>query len=141
MIPSSAVVDASVALKWLLPEVLSDRAIALQSAILYAPDFLLTECANALWVRTRRGLMTGRDAEEGLAELSALPLTLMATSVLNASALSLSLELGHPIYDCLYLALAEQLEIPLVTADNRLLAAIGRVPRLAGRVTALADLT
>ena len=44
----AAVVDASVAVKWVVPETGSDLARSLSNASLEAPDLLLVECANIL---------------------------------------------------------------------------------------------
>ena len=68
------VLDASVALKWVLPEDDSDIASRLHEwGPLHAPDVLLIESANALWVRVRRGDMTPADAKAALADIAAAP--------------------------------------------------------------------
>jgi hypothetical protein len=58
------VVDASVALKWVIEEDGSDAAEALLlEEPLTGPDLLLVECANVLWTKARRGeLRQERDA-------------------------------------------------------------------------------
>lgn len=140
MIPPEIVVDASVALKWLIPEPDTDKALALHQSRLFAPSFLLTECGNALWSRVQRGLMSEIEASEGLMELNGIPVTLAMLETLNNKALSLAMTLKHPIYDCLYLSLAMDLDIPLVTADQRFLKALQPHAPLAARVMHLADL-
>jgi predicted nucleic acid-binding protein len=65
---------------------------------------------------------------------------LTAMSVVTADALRLALLLAHPIYDCLYLALALQTHTPLVTADRRFVAAIGAHERLAASVILVDEL-
>ncbi len=140
MIPPEAVVDASVALKWIIPEPDTEKALALYQARLFAPSFLLTECGNALWSRVQRGLMSAQEAANGLAELGNVPVTMALLETLNASALDLALHLKHPIYDCLYLALAIDFDIPLVTADQRFLKALRPHPAFSARVMHLADL-
>jgi len=53
------VVDASVALKWVIPEVGAEAALALRAADrLIAPDLIVAECANALWKMVSRGEMS-----------------------------------------------------------------------------------
>jgi predicted nucleic acid-binding protein len=53
---------------------------------------------------------------------------------LAASAARLAIDLGHPAYDCFYLALAIQEQYPVVTADRRFHDAVRRHPYLADRV-------
>jgi predicted nucleic acid-binding protein len=65
---------------------------------------------------------------------------LTASRQLLDSALRLSFELNHPVYDCVYIALALWRNIPLVTADKRLAAAVRQRPKLAAFVTLLTDL-
>ena len=43
------VIDASVAVKWVVPELVSERAERLLDHGLVAPDLLFAECANLLW--------------------------------------------------------------------------------------------
>lgn len=122
----AAVVDASVALKWMLPEPGSDQAITLQGLPLYAPDLLLAECGNVLWVNVRRERLTKSEAEDCFEGLSNAPIIWSATGGLAAEATALALDLDHPVYDCVYLALALDIETPLVTADQKLISAARR---------------
>lgn len=127
------VIDASVALKWVVEEDGSDAAVALLGRNLAAPDLLVTETANALWRRVRRGELTAEEALRRVDELGRAPLELVASEELIGSAVRLAIELGHPVYDCLYLALAIARDCPVVTADARFAAALGG-HREAGRV-------
>src|SRR6266404_5666664 len=55
-IEGPSVIDASVALKWVIEEDGSEAATALLVGdVLAAPDFVVIECANVLWAKTRRG--------------------------------------------------------------------------------------
>jgi predicted nucleic acid-binding protein len=123
---ASAVVDASVVLKWVLPEPDSDVARRLASWNLVAPEFLLLECGNALWVRARRGLMPSEDVPIVVEQLLAAPIRLVVGKDLIRGALALAARLDHPIYDCGYLALARTENVPVVTADARFVAAVRR---------------
>jgi predicted nucleic acid-binding protein len=134
-----AVVDASVAIKWLVDEPRSDLAFRLMEAELCAPALLLAECGNALWRRVRLGLLGRSQAAERLAALRSAPVKLHADDALTPAALDIALRLDHPIYDCLYLALAEE-QMPLVTADGRLLERCRNDRHLAARVLALESL-
>jgi len=120
------VVDASVAVKWLFEEPDSERAEALLTSAeegrlkLVAPAILSAEIANALWKRMRRGDM-GRqktlETEQRFEEVCPL---LLPIEDLVQRALELAIDSRHPVYDCLYVALAEELSGELVTADERL---------------------
>ena len=118
------VVDASIAMKWVLNEDGTDAAAALQHDHLFAPNLIVSECANVLWVHARRGVLTKAEAKVCLAEIETTPVTLVPIEDLIETALDLALELDHPIYDSLYLALAVRTGVTLVTADRRFVAAI-----------------
>jgi len=116
------VVDASVALKWVIPEVLSDRADSLRGRgdRLLAPDLLLPEAANALWKKLMRREITAREASQAMDLLMVSGLDLRPSAPLVGRALALARRLRHPVYDCVYLALAQAEGATLVTADHRL---------------------
>ena len=115
------VVDASVAVKWVVPEALSDNADRLLASgeELVAPDLLPVEAANALWKKTTRKELAPREADQALALLFASGLVLQPTGPLLARAMALAHRLRHPVYDCVYLALAERERARFVTADAR----------------------
>jgi predicted nucleic acid-binding protein len=127
-IPGSAfVVDASVVVKWVVREALSERAaLLLDGRTLHAPDLVLVEAANALWAMRRRGALPEEAPAEALAVLLRAPLVIAASAAVLERALALATALGHPVYDCVYLSLAAEVAAPLVTADARLLAAAAR---------------
>jgi len=121
---TSFVVDASVVVKWYLQEEYSDHALTLVSRDyrLHAPDFLLAEVHNTLCAKIRQGQMTIREANivrEGLADRRAVPARLHPSPRLYTDAFRLADRTFKSFYDCLYLALAELLGYPLVTADLR----------------------
>lgn len=117
-----AVVDASVAIKWVYSEELSSSAIALRTQLLLtAPDILLAECANILWKKVRRGELDPQEAILSASALRRSGVELVAGSDLVEGALALSVELDHPAYDCFYLELSRSKGLPLVTADARLI--------------------
>jgi predicted nucleic acid-binding protein len=135
--PERLVVDASVALLWLVPEPASPRAMALRDRDLHAPDLILSECANALWKKAGWGEIDATEAAEIGAALLEMPIKLTPGRDLLLRALKLAIGLGHPAYDCFYLALAERTGCPLVTVDRRLLATARRSPGLAALVLPL----
>lgn len=124
-----SVVDASVAFKWLVHEQDSDKARNLKTAgATIAPELVLTEVANALWKQSRAGFLTARASELLLHQLPALFDELVpAVGIIDAAG-DIARRLDHPVYDCLYLALAEARDDMLVTADARLLGKVARTP-------------
>jgi predicted nucleic acid-binding protein len=130
------VVDASVAVKWVLNETGSEAAFALHNDELIAPALLLAEAGNALWRRARIGEITSDEANLRMAELLNAPVALLAIEPYIEPALKLATGIGHPIYDCVYLALALHQQTHVVTADRRFAAAASS-PDLAGRVRLL----
>ncbi len=103
------VVDASVGLKWVLPEHDSHlaQALAVSDETLLVPDFWLGEATNVLWLQVRRGIFTPDEAREGLALLRAqVEPTPTADLDLHDVALDIGLAVNHSTYDTLYLAFA-----------------------------------
>lgn len=114
-------VDASLVIKWFVAEPMSDqtRLLLARRIHLHAPEFLLVEFANTIWKKKRRGELP--DAQPYLEELDGLSeiITLHQDGELVERAVSVAMELDHPIYDCLYLACAESTTSNLITADQR----------------------
>jgi predicted nucleic acid-binding protein len=101
------VVDASAALKWVLPERDSNLAQALVEAdeTLLMPDFWLNEACNICWLQVRMGKWTSEEAREGLALLRAqVPLTPTGDLDLHDVAFDIGLAINHSTYDTLYVA-------------------------------------
>ena len=116
----SWLVDASVALKWVLEEEHTDLAQALIGhSKVTAPDFILLECANVLTRQVRRGEMDATDAADRhqLIELSIPRFIPLRPHLREAQRLSLLLR--HSAYDCLYLATAMSEGLTLITADEK----------------------
>jgi predicted nucleic acid-binding protein len=120
-----ALLDTSVAVKWFVPEEDSEKALSLRRAQedrelqLYAPEVLLMELANALRYSSEFSAGEIIEALETLFELNILlmPFSLDALNL----AVTLSMEHDLAVYDAYFLALAQALEIPLITADRRTL--------------------
>lgn len=133
------VIDASVAVKWLVEEEGTAAAVALLGRDLAAPTLLRIEVANVLRTAVAKGAMARGRAGALLGRLHAAPVAILPhDDALERRALEIALDLGHPVYDCVYLALAERTGRLLVTADARFLRALARSPH-AARATALAD--
>ncbi len=116
------IIDASVVVKWFAKgEDDAEVAFALiGDHQLRAPSLLLTEVGNALWKRLRRGEYS--ETLDLLARHAELPQVVEIidenANELVVRAMELALQLDHPIYDCVYLALAEREDDVLVTADD-----------------------
>jgi len=113
------VVDASIALKWVIPEEDSAAARTLQQSELAAPDFWIIEAANALWRRVIQQELSQKEASRRLTWLRRAPVRLLPASDLIEDALRIATELKHPVYDCVYLAAAIREDAQFVTADTR----------------------
>ena len=120
------VIDASVAAKWYFPEAGSEeatRVLAEASAgrrRLLAPDLVIAEFTNVLWKKVGLEECRADEAQTILELFETDRPRLIESAALAPRALELALQLGHPVYDCLYLAAAIEYEARLVTADARL---------------------
>ena len=128
MIPQARlVVDASVAMKWYIPEAGSIQAAALLEGDrqLLAPELLVAEFGNVLWKKVRRGELAP-DQAQAIADalVSACPLTLYPMSPLLGTALEIATTFQRSVYDAIYLALAVAEEGSLITADAKLFHAL-----------------
>lgn len=123
----SLVIDASVAIKWVLDEPRSDAALALRGEQLAAPALWLAEAANALWRHVRIGELTGEQAFARMSELEKAPVASLPIEPHVAAALELATRSNHPVYDCIYLAVAIHQGVQVVTDDRRFAAAAARL--------------
>ena len=122
------VLDASVVIDCIAPDVsLSSRAVrtlarlAAEGAELVAPALLVEECANALLTGIGKGRWSGAAGDQAYGFLAGLPLKLTddARHIDRAWELSRRFD-NHPIYDMIYVAVAEAAGIDLITADETL---------------------
>ena len=119
------VVDASVAFKWFVPdEPHSVEAAALLRSedLLLAPEILVAEVCNIAWRSARVGRIEPEQATRIATVLPGLFSSLIGSGLLAQRAVEIARELDHPVYDCLYLSLAEARQTTLVTADAHFLA-------------------
>jgi predicted nucleic acid-binding protein len=138
------VVDASVGVKCLRSgEPLTRTARALLDAaapgllgLLSTTDLFDLECGSALVKAGRRGEITPAAVASGLALLKELPLSRVPARPLATHAGLLAAERRITIYDAVYVLLAVVLDVPLVTADERLVRALAGTSY---RVVSLAD--
>ena len=121
------VVDTSVALKFYLPEEGHEEAVGLLEAAeagtaeLLAPGTILPEGYNAIAQQRRRGLLDEEDANGAWEKLLAVPVYTYAIEDLIERAAQIADETGAIVYDTLFIALAEDTQTVMVTADGKLL--------------------
>lgn len=122
------VVDPSVAVKLVVPEELSEAAVRLHDDAehLMSNDLLTIECANLLRTKVGRGLLRPGEAAEALQLIQGSRIELARAAGYVEPAFKLALELGHAVYDCLYLAQAIRHDMILVSDDERFFARVRR---------------
>lgn len=124
----TAVIDASVAIKWVVPETGTEQALKLlERGGLVAPDLLFAECANILWKKTRSGELQKSEALIAARLIEQAPVEIAPTREHFVTATEFALALDHPAYDCIYLALAASRKSKLITADERLIRKLAQV--------------
>lgn len=121
------VVEASVGIKLFIREEGTNLAELVFAGLgeeppvrLYVPDLFFVECANILWKYVRRFNYAADEARRDLNDLMQLNLAAVDTENLLAAAFDLAVENDLTVYDACYVALANLLELPLLTADKRL---------------------
>lgn len=137
---NTLVIDASIAVKWVVEEEGTKEALILRRrAKLVAPELLTAECANILWEKCQRDELSKDEAFLAAQLLQAADIEFLPTRLLLEAATRIAVELDHPAYDCLYLALASERDCRFVTADERLARKVaeGRRRRFRGRVISL----
>ena len=119
------IIDASVAVPWLIETPFSISARRLKQETKRSPHLVLIETSNSLLKYHRAGHLDEKDVRVAL---KALPIAfdeLIADHALLSSAIDLAIAQSHKVHDCLYLALALERREPLATADRRLAAVAG----------------
>ena len=117
------VIDASIGVKWFVPEVQSAEALLLLGAGFrrHVPSLFFTEVAQTLWKKVhQRREMSSEDGREGVRSLLLMPLAVYPTNPLLDAAFEIATKTGRTVYDCIYVSLADSLGCRLVTADLRL---------------------
>lgn len=124
------VVDASVAIKWFLPEIHSDAALRLlaQHHTLQAPDLIFSEFGSVLWKRVRKNQISKNEANASLDGLLTLHLQVQPSQLLIPLALEIACGENRTVYDSLYLAAAMTLQSLLVTADAKFYRTLSKGP-------------
>lgn len=127
--PSSLVLDASAAVRLICHDAAAEgwAEQLTQASMVLAPELMLTEVANTLWKLSRIGSLVAVDPQVLLAGARDLVDQFEPDRELQVEALALACHLDHPVYDCLYLALARREAAQILTADQRLQALAAKV--------------
>jgi predicted nucleic acid-binding protein len=133
------VVDASLVVKWFVPEVNSDVARRWLNAPhdYVAPDLLFPETGNTVWKKVRRGELSPDEGHQLVADLSRIAVEAVSMRGLLPDAHALALRAGITVHDATYLALAVRLETKVITGDDRFARRLGDHPLLAPHVHSL----
>ena len=119
------VLDSSVALKWVLPEADSAKAIRLRDESrngiheLLAPDIFPSEIANGLASAERQKRIQKGESAIFLNDILSAAPSLYPTAPLLIRAMELAISTKQAVYDCIYMALAEAEICEMVTADDQ----------------------
>ena len=124
------VLDASVAIKWFIPEIHSDMAryVSRLQARLHVPSFIRLEMGSVLAKKIRREELARDEGDVILKEFSQLPLQYHPDERLFHAGYALALVTHQSLYDCLYLALAETIDGALITADRKFFQTLSNGP-------------
>lgn len=116
----NVVVDAGVAVSWYVSGPGTEKAHALfeTNELLIAPDLVMAEIGNSAWKLSRAGRISGDTASTIVYHAESAFSNLVSSAELIDRAFAIGRQLDHPIYDCLYLALAEREEARMVTTDK-----------------------
>lgn len=116
---SVLVIDASVAVKWLVKETDSAAAVDLlvQGLRLKAPRLVRAEVAAAICKRVTSDVLSETEAMTRIGSLESYLDDVVDDLEVMPRGLALAAAMKHHLFDCLYLALALRDDGRLVTAD------------------------
>ena len=117
-----AVIDASVAVKWFIPEIHSQAAARLLSGkrSLYTPDLIYAEVGNTLWKKWKRSELRPEEVLAVLEDFKRFPLISTSCVSLAETSWAIVEKIAITFYDAFYVALAFLEDCPMITADNKL---------------------
>jgi predicted nucleic acid-binding protein len=128
-----AVIDSSVAIKWFVVEPYSNDARRVLNEYqagtlsLLAPDLIYAEVGNIVWKKQRLQGLAAADAYLIIEAFRMLTFSLTSSATLLDEAIRLAITHQRTVYDALYVALSVREQCRYVTADERLVNAIGTV--------------
>ena len=122
------IVDANVTVYWCIPCPYTGAATRIMSGPdLCAPSIVLVETAHALLKYVRAGMFGYGQLQDSAGMIRDAIDEFVPDEHLLERATDMAFTEGHPVYDCLYLALAQERREPLATADRRLAALAGKL--------------
>ena len=130
------VVDASVVVKWFVPEIHSDaaRRLLVMPHEYVAPDLLCGETVNTIWKKIRRKELAVEEGQRLVADMGRIAVETVSCHALAEDAHALANATGRTVYDSMYVALAVRLNTRSITADDRLEAALRSFPAVANHI-------
>jgi predicted nucleic acid-binding protein len=126
---TALVLDASVALKWAIPsaqETLTTESLQLLQRYVageinfIVPDVFWAEIGNVMWKGVRQRRWPQTLAENAASAIRKRDFFTVTSLELLPEALRIAFAHDRSVYDCLYIALAIQFKIEMITADERL---------------------
>ncbi len=123
---SDIVVDSSVVAKWILPEADSAHALHLTTDVpaaggrLFVLDLIFPEVGNAIWKKHRQKLITLAEARRAMVALKSIPFHMEPAARLLDQAFEIAVKYDRAVYDALFVALAQDIGVKGVTADEPL---------------------
>ena len=126
----NCVIDASVAVKWYVPEVYEQEATRLKKTggIFHAPELILPEFGNIIWKKVIRKELTDQEGQRIITAFAAEKLLLHSHQTTLRAACTGAATTGQTVYNWTYLGLAISLSGPFVTADKRFYQALQSTP-------------
>jgi predicted nucleic acid-binding protein len=135
------VVDASLVVKWFVPEVHSEAARRWLDAShdYIAPDLVFPESGNAIWKKIRRRELSKDEGQQLVGDISVVGVEAVSMRALLPDAHALAIATGVTVYDAMYLTLAVRLETQVITGDDRFARKLAEHPLLAPHIRSVED--
>lgn len=120
------IIDASVLIKFFVPEVLSSKAEQLLASVedgsvkLFAPDLIYAEAGNILWKKHRLKELTQSEVGKITDLIISIPMNVEPLKALFPLAVDIAIAYQVTVYDAVYLSMARVYETEMITADKKL---------------------
>lgn len=126
----SLVVDASVSIKWYVPEIYEQEAVSLlkRKNRFHVPELIFPEFGSIIWKKVRRAEITKAEGDRIIKEVIKRKWTIHPHNNIIEAAYIGAESSGQTVYDWTYLALAVSLSCEMVTADARFYKALETTP-------------